>query len=170
MTRPDAPPNTASCKGGATGSRRERRAGLGTTVLAALCGVVSGVIGVEISDRIERARDREIIRVVDGDTVRIASGENVRLAGFDAPESRRGDAKCEAERVAGLRATVRLQGLIGEGGVMLALLDGRDKYGRPLARLTLAGRDLIDIAVSEGWGQRWDGQTAKPDWCGEGRG
>jgi hypothetical protein len=29
---------------------------------------------------------------------------------------------------------------------------------------------MSDIAIAEGWGQRWDGTGQKPDWCGEGGG
>jgi micrococcal nuclease len=56
-----------------------------------------------------------IVWVTDGDTVRLESGERVRIADIDAPETRAGQARCQAEIVRGTRST----------GIARALLDGR---------------------------------------------
>lgn len=78
------------------------------------------------------------LKVVDGDTVRV-DDELVRLVGFDAPELR---ARCRTERILAEAAANYLRGLLLEGPAVLHFERGRDRWGRRLARLTVAGRDV----------------------------
>ena len=85
--------------------------------------------------------------VVDGDTLRLA-GDRIRLLGLDAPEL---DQICEAhgDTVAcGRRAREALRAL-AVGGVRCAA-DGRDRYGRILARCSGAAGDLSAAMVRAG--------------------
>lgn len=102
--------------------------------------------------------------VIDGDTFRLESGERIRIAGIDAPESRKGQAKCRAEIALGKTATARARGLL-EGRVVRVVRVGRS-YDRSVARVSLGGRDLADQLVAAGVARRWPRRAPKPDWCG----
>jgi micrococcal nuclease len=107
------------------------------------------------------------IHVIDGDTVRLPSGEVIRIWNIDAPETAR--ARCEAEAALGRRATARLGQLLRAGPVAVVMDEpaGRreDRYGRTLARLTVAGRDIGEIMIRDGLATRW---PQRRDWCGRG--
>jgi endonuclease YncB( thermonuclease family) len=98
------------------------------------------------------------MEVVDGDTVRF-NGEVYRLVGFDTPE--RGDkARCDDERRRAEAATNRLRALIGSGDARLervacACRPGQKgtrncNYGRLCGSLSIGGRDVGRILISEG--------------------
>lgn len=88
-------------------------------------------------------------RVVDGDTVQaeidlgfhLKLTQSVRLLYYDAPESRRQDAKSEEELNEGLVAKNELVGLVlDKPGLMIkTTLDKSDKYGRVLGLLWFEG-------------------------------
>jgi len=85
-------------------------------------------------------------RVIDGDTVVIAGGKSVRLLGLDAPA---------LDEPGGAEASARLRELVVGRTVRIrhaAPLTGRvdDMYGRLLARILVAGRDVGRILLSEG--------------------
>lgn len=111
-------------------------------------------------------------RVVDGDTLAVTVDvwldqrldTLVRLRGIDTPEKR---GKCEAERAAAVRATMRLTELVT--GSRLVLSDvGTDKYGgRHLARVRVGDLDLAATLIREGHARPYDGGT-KTGWCGGG--
>lgn len=120
------------------------------------------------------------IRVIDGDTVDIrGQTANVRLVGFNAPET--GSPKCSAERDAGLRATVRLRGLIQNAQsieferVACACRPGTKgtrqcNYGRQCGVLKANGTDVGRTLISEGLAVRYTcGRTSCPrrpgNWC-----
>lgn len=102
------------------------------------------------------------IVVIDGDTV--ARGRiRHRLLGLDTPEIKR--AKCKQETARGMAAKARLEQLLANYASVSLKPSGKpDRYGRMLSRLTIDGVDVVDIAVKEGWGIRYDGRV-KPDWC-----
>jgi micrococcal nuclease len=82
--------------------------------------------------------------VVDGDTIKSPAGVRYRLVGFDCPETFR--AKCDEELALGLAAS-RL-----------------DKYGRTLATLTVNGRDVGEVLISEGLARAYKGRK-RESWC-----
>lgn len=130
---------------------------LGLVVLALWpCLVVAGP-GGEFPCRVSR--------VTDGDTLRLTCGgqeRRVRLIGFDTPEVFH--PKCAAERAAGQRASAALQALVGLGPITRVRFHGRDRYGRDLAQVEIAGRDVAQTMLAAGVARSYDGR-GKPDWC-----
>lgn len=103
------------------------------------------------------------IRVIDGDTV-VIDAETIRILNIDTPEIRH--AQCDAERRLGLVAKHRLEVLLSAEPPVIRRGDkGRmtDKYGRTLAVLSVAERDVGDILVAEGLARRWTGK--RQPWC-----
>ncbi len=106
------------------------------------------------------------IEIIDGDTIR-SGGYVYRLVGFDTPETGK-NSRCAREQTLGAAATRRLTELIRSGGHVLArvpcaCLAGTEgtsacNYGRLCARLTVQGRDVGSILISEG--------LARPYVCG----
>lgn len=84
--------------------------------------------------------------VVDGDTVWI-EGEKIRLLDIDAPEM---NGKCPAEQAQARRARDRLIVLLNSRDVTIER-DGKDRYGRTLARLG----DVGEVLIREGLATRW---------------
>lgn len=102
------------------------------------------------------------LRVVDGDTIAIGA-RRIRLSGFDTPETWK--PQCEAERLLGELATQRLRMLIASPGARLWRLEGRDAFGRELARLEVGGEDAGAILIREGLAHEHRGGRRK-GWCG----
>lgn len=92
--------------------------------------------------------------VVDGDTVWIER-EKIRLLDIDAPEM---EGRCPAERALAVRSRDRLIVLLRGREVTIAR-EGRDKYGRTLARLGNVGEQLVREGLARRWGDR-------RGWCG----
>ena len=88
--------------------------------------------------------------VVDGDTLRF-DALRVRLTGLDAPEL---DQTCThpdgSEWPCGIEAKQFVVGFIGRGTVTCAR-SGRDRYGRALAKCSIAAGDLGAQIVTAGW-------------------
>jgi endonuclease YncB( thermonuclease family) len=118
-----------------------------------------------------------LIDVIDGDTVRFDGGV-YRLVGFDTPE--RGDrARCDDERRRSEAAAARLRTLIAGGNVNLKRvacacwkgLEGTREcnYGRLCGTLSIGGRDVGHILISEGLARPYVcGSTSCPPrrpWC-----
>lgn len=101
------------------------------------------------------------IRAVDGDTIEFA-GQTVRIIGLDAPETRR--AQCQDERRRGLLAKWALADLLASGEVRMIKQRRRDRYGRILARLTVDGRDVAAVMISQGHARPYDGGK-RQGWC-----
>lgn len=105
-------------------------------------------------------------KAVDGDTVSFGS-ERVRIANIDTPEIHH--AQCDAERRLGLLAKKRMAELLASGQIVLHRGDpgtGRmkDRHGRTLATIDVAGRDIGEIMISEGLARPWTGK--RQPWCG----
>jgi len=83
--------------------------------------------------------------ITDGDTIR-QGGVTYRLWGIDAPENAQ---TCADGWPAGSLATTRLKALTA-GRPVVCDDRGRDRYGRTIARCTVAGADLGAIMVREG--------------------
>lgn len=140
-----------------------------------LLGVLLVLLGVWLydPDALTQATDRVPITtteyvaphnlsVIDGDTVRHA-GQRIRLIGYDTPETYR--AECDSERKRGDAATAHLGELLRvASSAELSYLPRQDKFERRLARLTIDGRDVADIMVSEDLARRYSGGQ-RQSWC-----
>lgn len=86
----------------------------------------------------------KVVAIADGDTVTVLTSEKkqvkVRLRGIDAPERK---------QAFGTKARDRLAEL-AMGKTVAAAGEGRDKYGRTIASLSVDGRDLGEQLVAEG--------------------
>jgi endonuclease YncB( thermonuclease family) len=90
-----------------------------------------------------------VASVVDGDTIEI-HGRRIRLSGYDTPE--RG-ARCGEVNVH-QRAANELDRFIA-GRTVRCAPSGTDRYGRTVATCAVAGTDLGEHMVREGWGRDW---------------
>ncbi len=87
--------------------------------------------------------------VIDGDSLEI-NGERIRLHGIDAPETRQ---LCRLDGKpwrCGEDATSALAGKVGRQHVTCQERD-RDRYGRMVAKCRVAGSDLGEWMVLNGW-------------------
>ena len=135
------------------GRKRLTLAGLIKTILAVLALYYFG--GEFLGERgrgKDKAPDRDIAgaaRVVDGDTLEVR-GEKLRLQGIDAPEMAQ---TCEANGrpvACGKLAASHLSELIGSRPLDCAI-EGKDRYGRGLARCRAEGRDIAETMTRDGW-------------------
>lgn len=85
---------------------------------------------------------------VDGDSLR-SGGEDFRLLGIDAPELRQTCTRAGRSWSCGREAHARLRTLVAGGG-LVCTPQGRDRYGRTLARCRAGGRDIGETMVREG--------------------
>ena len=105
---------------------------------------------------------RPAIWVIDGDTVDVR-GERVRVANLDAPDVGR-HARCALEEQRGQAAKAYAIELVRSGEVIgLTDRQGRDRYGRSLARITVDGADFAGLMIAAGHGRPWQGRSS--DWC-----
>lgn len=138
---------------------QSRQFWLALAIVAVLSFLGGGFSG--ISEWAGFSRSTRALYAVDGDTVKLGT-QSLRLVNIDAPEISRPDCAAEAER--GRAAAERLRALLSEGQVAI-LPNGRlDRYGRPLVRLTVDGRDAGDILISERLAKPWPVNGA-PGWC-----
>jgi micrococcal nuclease len=163
-----------------------RRRPRGRTLLVLLAGIAAVALPLIVSYRSGAPPTSIIpaappafggIEVIDGDTIR-RGGRVYRLVGFDTPETGM-NARCERERALGAAATRRLTELLRSGGHVLmqtrcACPPGTEgttacNYGRLCARLTVQGRDVGAILISEGLARPFVcGSTSCPSragWC-----
>lgn len=91
------------------------------------------------------------VRVIDGDTIQLQS-EKIRVLGIDAPEIK---GNCSNEVLLAQQAKARLSDLIS-GDQIVIDRQGRDKYRRTLAKITLGNRDIGSILMSEGLARKWE--------------
>ncbi|MDX2289798.1 MAG: thermonuclease family protein [Hyphomicrobiaceae bacterium] len=104
----------------------------------------------------------EAIHVIDGDTADIG-GQRYRLVGYDTPEI--WHARCGRERDLGILAAAALIGMLRAGAVDVARTTGREKWGRGLARLTVAGQDVADSMIASSHARAYDGRSRRQGWC-----
>lgn len=95
--------------------------------------------------------------IVDGDTF-WSGGEKVRIADIDAPEM---DGECAFERALAIKARDRLAILLGSRFEMER--QGKDRFGRTLAIISVSGRSVGEALISEGLARRWAGR--REAWC-----
>ena len=96
--------------------------------------------------------------VTDGDTVRMSDGTRVRLVGFNTPE--KFEPRCSREAALGNRASERLKELVMSGAPIVTRVacsckpgtEGTNtcNYGRRCGTLSVDGRDVGEILISEG--------------------
>ena len=106
-----------------------------------------------------------VTKVTDGDTLHMVcdgAKHKVRLLGFDTPEIY--SPKCEAEMAMGQEATRLMEALVAAGPVTRVTFDGHDRYGRDLAWVEVAGRDLTDAMLDSGLAVVYVPRQ-KMDWC-----
>ena len=89
-----------------------------------------------------------VVQVYDGDTYRIfhqGKFQIIRLANVDAPELSQYYGRLVKTEVSKLILTkiVRIQ------------VYGKDRYGRTVAKITVAGKSLDSILISSGWAWHW---------------
>lgn len=102
------------------------------------------------------------VAVVDGDSVKLAGLALVRLEGLDTPEL---DGECAEEQALARKAARRLAELLSDGPVVVTWDHARrEKYGRPLVRISAGGRDVAEALIAEGLGRVYDGE-ARAGWC-----
>jgi endonuclease YncB( thermonuclease family) len=101
----------------------------------------------------------ECVRAIDGDTI-LVSGEKIRVMGVDTPELH---ARCPAELEAAIAAHIFTQAALDRGPVLLQRTR-RDKYGRTLAVVWIADRDLAALLIEAGHGRPYYGERRRP-WC-----
>lgn len=100
--------------------------------------------------------------VVDGDTIWL-EGRNLRLQSYDTPEPYTDICGGAQEVSLAKRASARLLELLN-GNQFTVETGGQDRYGRVLATIRIAGRDVGDILIEENLARHWpDGDEW---WCG----
>jgi micrococcal nuclease len=86
-------------------------------------------------------------RVIDGDTIVLTTGERVRYLNIDANEITNGHDDCYGEQARRLN-----ESLVGGQEVDLAFdQECTDVYGRLLAYVTVAGREVNSLLVERGY-------------------
>lgn len=107
----------------------------------------------------------QVTRVSDGDTLHLrcdGSTHRLRLLGMDTPEIFH--PRCAGELAAGEAARLELIRLVATGPVTSVRFQGKDRYGRDLARISVAEVDLSNAMIASGHALAYDGGR-HPDWC-----
>lgn len=125
-------------------ARDDARLSAAVLAIALVLSVVTWHNGADAETLLGRAT------VIDGDTIEVHD-QRIRLHGIDAPESVQScdDAEGQPYRC-GQRAALALDELIADRPVTC---EGRDvdRYGRVVAVCSIAGVDLGEAMVSQGW-------------------
>lgn len=101
--------------------------------------------------------------VLDGGTI-LYAGRKVRLADIDAPAI--AEARCDAERLRGGDAKLRLREILNEGDVTLVSAKGAGagRAGAASHFVLRDGRSIGQRLVQEGFARPWKGRHQS--WCG----
>ena len=124
-------------------SRRRRRSGRG-----ALFAALAVIGGIALAYRPSGRGVEGGAHVTDGDSLRVRDVE-IRLKGIDAPEMRQTCVRAGQPYRCGEVAKRALEAKIA-GGPVACRIEGRDRYGRSLARCRVADQDLGAWLVREG--------------------
>jgi micrococcal nuclease len=131
--------------------------------LAVACSVLAGGLATRDPMLAHAATtpDKNRLYIVDGDTYRWY-GITHRILNLDAPELH--SPQCDEERIAAMRATVRLSDIMGAGFTQED--QGRpDKYGRTLSLVRDAhGVEIAKTLIKEGLGREYHGGH-REGWC-----
>jgi endonuclease YncB( thermonuclease family) len=147
-----------------------RNAAPGLLVLVAISGTLGlnhlrGPKRIDVEPQLtERAGNRLSARAIDGDTIELtATGERIRLANIDTPET--GErARCAAESRAAEQAKREANALLRSGAISVRRTRRTDAYGRTIAYVSIAGRDLGHMMIERGLARPWRGR--REPWCG----
>jgi len=107
----------------------------------------------EVTAKVEMCGSHRHTCVVDGDTIWF-QGVNLRLESFDTPEPYTDICGGAAEIALARRASARLLELLNSNPFTVQT-GGADRYGRVLATIRIAGRDVGDVLIDEGLARRW---------------
>ena len=115
--------------------------------------MAAGILGVITAIALAAPASAETLsgaaKVIDGDTLEIA-GRRVRLFGIDAPEATQTCNRDGEAWACGEASAERLHGLIGASSVSCSGNEN-DQYGRLVATCSVAGGDLNQAMVADGW-------------------
>jgi micrococcal nuclease len=131
-----------------------------TCILACLLSS-GGTVAQERTERFGMCGKSRHTCVVDGDTIWL-DGYNLRLESFDTPEPYNDICGGRAEVELAHRASRRLLQLLNDNAFTVQT-GGVDRYGRVLATIRIAGRDVGDILIAEGLARRWP--NGREFWC-----
>jgi len=98
---------------------------------------------------------------IDGDTI-MCGGETIRLQNVDAAEIH---GRCAYETDLAQRAKAFISRRLTEGEIEIIVdrSHPRDRHGRTIASVRIAGRDLGEDLMAAGLARPWEGRR-KP-WC-----
>ena len=109
-----------------------------------LCAVIVSCVAAAGVAAEPQALTGKVVAVADGDTLTLLDADNVqhkvRLHGIDAPERRQPFGTKAGDRLAELT----------KGKAATVNVIGRDKYGRTLGRIEVAGQDVNRAMVADG--------------------
>lgn len=127
-------------------SRRRSKSPLGAVTVLVLIALVAGVVAIVLPapSLVGQAS------ATDGDSLRIGE-TRIRLIGLDAVELDQTCTNGQGEDWACGRAARNFVAGRVEGGETVCRSEGRDRYGRVLARCARDGEDLGDAVVRAGW-------------------
>lgn len=124
--------------------RRSRGSGIQSLVIAL---ALAGGAGLALKPNGRALEGRA--HVTDGDTIRIGDAK-IRLKGIDTPEMEQSCSRSGRSYSCGDVARRQLIDLVS-GEIVRCRAQGRDRYGRVLARCQVNGRDIGAQMVEEGW-------------------
>jgi micrococcal nuclease len=108
--------------------------------------VVGCVGGVDGNGARCGPREAVVDRVIDGDTI-VAGGRTIRYLLVDAPEITSGHADCYGDNAAQFNADL----VLGKTVELDYDTDCDDRFGRALAFVRVAGRDVSRLLVERGY-------------------
>lgn len=134
-------------------------------ILVVVPGLSDGAIMLMRTVKSDQGSCR-IIRVIDGDTVQMwctFSGiSHARLMGFDTPELF--SPRCAHEMIAAAQAKWALRAKLLQSSRIDITHHGRDIYSRDLVKMSLDGKSLATIMITEGYARAYNGGMRR-NWC-----